>query len=482
MHLIFYSSAGWQAWDVSRKPAIRQAMPVLIDDDLRFEDAAGPRATTVVNRWLRELPVNGAPSANSWEVYARVLKGWLVFLTAQDIPVFGSRQQLRAGLSMYAGHRLAGPLDMRVSESTWNLYVVVLAQFYDWAVEEGHATAVPFTYTMAKRLVEDRLVEVRSNLAKVRAPRPHTTIKYLVRDFSDLFVRALEGLLPDGSPDPAFRGLNPGRNAAMAKLVLSSGLRRQEFTHLLVHELPPLPSAPSPLPIPLHVPSAITKGRKARTTWVSYDALAAVHRYIALDRRLATDGSAWRPADPLVVTDPDWRGARINGTRVAWAMLGRRAAAAGRRGRGSCLLGVQVGGEPFLDWPTVFRRAGDDIRNRFEPRIPHVKPHRLRHSFALFTLEQLVAGYYRQAAKLVADTDDNAAMALYLTSSDPLLVLRDLLGHVSVTTTEIYLSRLDMTRVFRDAYSHSAPGDVVSGDVLAEVDAEFEDTEELGVS
>ena len=99
-----------------------------------------------------------------------------------------------------------------------------------------------------------------------------------------MFVRALEGLLPDGGPDPAFRGLNPGRDTAMAQLVVSSGLRRQELTHLLVHEVPPLPAAPTAVPITLPVAASITKGRKQRTTWVSYEALAAVHRYRALER------------------------------------------------------------------------------------------------------------------------------------------------------------------------------------------------------
>ncbi len=67
---------------------------------------------------------------------------------------------------------------------------------------------------------------VRRNLAKVRQPRAHTTIKYLAPEFAELFVHALEGLLPDGSPDPRFRGLNPGRNAAMADTTSSPGSTR----------------------------------------------------------------------------------------------------------------------------------------------------------------------------------------------------------------------------------------------------------------
>ena len=75
----------------------------------------------------------------------------------------------------------------------------------------------------------------------------------------------------------------------------------------------------------------------------------------------------------------------------------------------------------------MFERTADRVRARFEPRFPHVHPHRLRHSFAMRTLEYLVAGHYRQAAKLVKDTDADAALVFYLSKADPLLVLRDLL-------------------------------------------------------
>ena len=68
------------------------------------------------------------------------------------------------------------------------------------------------------------------------------------------------------------------------------------------------------------------------------------------------------------------------------------------------------------------------------------------------TLEYLVSGHYRQAAKLVRDTDTDAALVFYLTKADPLLVLRDLLGHSTVLTTEKYLKRLDTTRIYRQAY------------------------------
>ncbi len=81
-------------------------------------------------------------------------------------------------------------------------------------------------------------------------------------------------------------------------------------------------------------------------------------------------------------------------------------------------------------------------------------------------------------AELVAVTCDgtgpDAALALYLSRADPLLVLRDLLGHSSVLTTEKYLRRLDTTRIFAEACEHSGP-DTGDRDAAAqrEADAEF---------
>jgi hypothetical protein len=112
VNLIFFSSVGWKDWDVERQPLIRSGMPVLVDDDLLFEDGCGLRATVVVNQWLWELPVSGAPSPNTWEVYARALKGWSEFLAEHGVLMFGPRDQLRAALGGYAGYRLAGPLEI----------------------------------------------------------------------------------------------------------------------------------------------------------------------------------------------------------------------------------------------------------------------------------------------------------------------------------------------------------------------------------
>lgn len=106
------------------------------------------------------------------------------------------------------------------------------------------------------------------------------------------------------------------------------------------------------------------------------------------------------------------------------------------------------------------------------------------------TLEYLVSGYYRQAAALAAATGDgstaDAALALYLSKADPLLVLRDLLGHSSVLTTESYLRRLDTTRIYASAYEacQAEPGAGTAGrmDAQREAAAEFAGEDDCGVA
>jgi integrase len=479
VYLIFFSAKDWKSWGLGHRPLIPEGMPVLVDEDLVFEDRGVLRPAAVANLWLRELPISGAPAQNTWKSYAQALRNWFEFLTTVNVQPFSGRTTLRAALAAFSEYRFAGPLEARWDGGTWSQNINTVARFYAWAAEEGYCTEVPFTYVVVRRYTQGGLQLARKNTATVRRAKPHVTVKYLEADFLQLFLRALAGLQPDGEPD-VFRGRHLGRNAAMGSLVVSSGLRAQEFTHLLTYELPSPSARRSEVPVRFRLAAQLTKGKKARETWASWDSLTEMAQYSDLDRAALVGGREYRPdrllGEPLLVSEPDWEGARVNGRRVSWRKLTLNERLRLVTPEGSpAIIAVQSDGTPFVDWATVFRRTSERIRRDFEPRFPTVTPHTLRHTMAMRTLEQLVKGHYQRAAALVADTHEDAALALYLTKQDPLLVLRDLLGHSSVTTTEIYIQRLDVHRIYREVYESAGKE---SGLARTEAMTEFEDEED----
>ncbi|MFE3860594.1 site-specific integrase [Streptomyces goshikiensis] len=476
MHLTFYRSNDWATWGLGRQPLIPEGMPILIDEDLLLEENGNLRPAAVANLWLRELPVSGAPGRLTWKAYAQALRSWLEFLAERGVAPFADHDELRSALSSFSEYRFSGPLAARWEQDTWNLNVNTVARFYTWAVDQGFCPAQPFTYAMVRRYTDAGVQLTRRNTATLRQAKAHAKVKYLDVDFRQMFLRALAGLRPDGEPD-GFRGRHLGRNAAMGRLVISSGLRAQEFTHLLTYELPGLPARRSAVPVRFPLAAQITKGKKARETWASYEALSEFEQYLELDRAAVLAGREYVPdrklGPPLVISAPDWEGARVDGRRVSWRKLtlNERLRLVTPEGT-PAINAVQSDGSPFIDWATTFRRTSVRIRRDFEPRFPIVTPHLLRHTFAMATLERLVKGHYARAAALISDAGEDAALALYLTKQDPMLVLRDLLGHTSVTTTEIYLQRLDVHRIYRDFYCRS---DQEDGESAAEAAAEFDD-------
>jgi hypothetical protein len=218
-----FDPVGWEEWGLSRRPLIRSGMPVLVDDDLKFEDESGERPTVVMNRWLRELPVSGAPAPKTWLTYAQVLKAWSEFLAERGVGVFADRTRLRAVLSMYAEHRLSGAVRGRWGGASWNLALNTLSGFYRWAQEAGYVAEVPFSYARHCFTRPDgMLVESSRNLAAVRTARPHARRKYLERPYVELLLHALAGNDAAGEPDTSFRGRESGRNHALVGLALGS--------------------------------------------------------------------------------------------------------------------------------------------------------------------------------------------------------------------------------------------------------------------
>ncbi len=395
----------------------------------------------VANRWLASLPTLGCRSRSTWRAYALDWAEWARFLRARGLePLAATASEVAA---FYAAQRLdrgsAG-----VGRATWNRKLAALENFYRWAIDRELVTTSPFAYRDLWAHGGDGVARVvRRNLAKERTGRAHATLRWLESDRLRFFLAVgLGGLLPDDGEDPAFMGRNAARNRAFGELLAASGLRAQEASFLLVHELPTATGRRDRL-VALSVPAAIAKGGVPRRTVVSTAALRMIESYVRIER--STMAGRRSPAGALRVCDANADGARIEGRFVRWATVDIHARARLIANGAALTWPLSSGGGPMVDWSDVFARATERCR-AFEPGFPRVTPHSLRHTFAVHTLRRLVS----QTVRRVREHEDDPALdvlAGYWRIHDPLLALRDLLGHASVTTTQVYLHAIDPTRL-----------------------------------
>jgi hypothetical protein len=169
----------------------------------------------------------------------------------------------------------------------------------------------------------------------------------------------LGGLLPDGSEDPAFVGRDAARNRAFGELLATSGLRAQEDSYLLVHELPAA-AGPRDRLVALNVPAAIAKGGVPRRTIVSTGALRMVESYVRIERSAA--GGSWSPAGVLQVPETSADGGRVGEHLMRWATLDVHARARLVKDGAALTWPLSAGGGPMVDWSGVFARANERCR------------------------------------------------------------------------------------------------------------------------
>ena len=441
--VFFIDAEALGRWDRvgSVAAALRWLADLGLPEGLPFVLRGDGSPDRVANRWLASLPTHGCRSPSTWRAYALNWAEWARFLRARGVAPLGATVEDVA--AFYSVQRLdrggAG-----VGRATWNRKVAALENFYRWAIDRGLTTSSPFVYRDARACGSDGVVRsVRRNLAKERAGRPHATLRWLEPERLAFFLRVgLGGLLPDGSEDPAFAGRNAARNRAFGELLATSGLRAQEASFLLVCELPAA-DGPRDRLVALGVPGAIAKGGVPRRTIVSTAALRMIQSYVRIERPAMAGG--WSPAGALRVRDANVDGARIEGRFARWATVDIHMRARLIENGAALTWPLSSACAPMVDWSDVFARASERCRT-FDPAFPRVTPHTLRHTFAVQTLRRLVS----QTVRRVREHQDDPALdvlAGYWRVHDPLLALRDLLGHASVTTTQVYLHAIDPTRL-----------------------------------
>lgn len=418
-----------------------QHLPFIIDDD--------GIPIRSVNSWLSQLHADGSLSSLTWKAYAQDWLDWYRFLDNRGIdPLSATGDHIKH----YHSERRIGVPDLdRVLEATsWNRMVASLDSYYKWALQKKLIERVPFTYREVRiHTGQGGSAKVERNMAKEKGARQHATLKWLEKDYLRTFLDVgITGLLPTGEEDPTFRGQNTARNRAFAELLATAGLRVQEASHLLTTEIPEVPKNPVKF-VRMELPASICKGQKARWVLVPPSTLRSLHSYMRLERGAPTTARtrSWIPDRPLTTVALDAHRSRIDGRTIHLSDItaSQRRQLVSPQGT-SPLLFLQSDGSPMLEWERVFANASTRCR-RYDSWFPWVTPHTLRHTFAIHMLHWLIE-QVAQAVVLRQETADIVILGGYWRVHDPLTTVRDLLGHASVVTTQIYLHAIDATRLY----------------------------------
>ncbi|BCG83556.1 integrase (plasmid) [Mesorhizobium sp. 113-3-3] len=431
-----------------------------------------------LNRFLRSCPIMGVRSMNSLRAYARDVVVWMRFL-----------EERRNGKSLWSAdrddiaafhdaRRMSEP-PFRISASSWNRMIAALDKLYRWAVDEKIIAAAPFTYRQlwSRASASGAVIAMAVNCAKESGAR-NGDMRFLDMPrylaFRDVGLR---GRLPDGREDPTWRGRNGERNALFAELLITTALRLQEASSLLLSELPELnvhldTTARS---LPFRLAAATAKGSRGRDIRMPIRLIGQLHDYVRIERhnalgRVRRRGRI-RQRSPIPVVACEHRALHLSDGDRALKISVDQLTPSERTRLVDAETGVPLAlwltedGEPMpmASWEAVFGRASERCR-RLGFTDMHVTPHMLRHSFAVHMLTLLLR---EQVAWVVSERSRHLGSAYRRMIGDPLLKLQRLMGHSRIESTYIYLDHLADSQEIVDAAGGNLGLDVTSGELAS---------------
>ncbi|WP_367836490.1 tyrosine-type recombinase/integrase [Streptomyces rochei] len=423
--------------------AIPDGTPVFLDEQMRPVDP--------ISSWFRRLAVERR-DPETLRCYAYITRRLCAFLAERGSDLLSVTE---ADLLAYRAVRTELQ-DVPVDNETWRREASVLNSLFTWLVEEGHLRRRPFR------------MHNQSNPLNLGI-KHEMKIRHLALD-QYLYFRdvGMGGQLPDGGVDVTFRGWAPHRHRAAVELALLTGMRKQEWSTLLLPELTEGIRRPGdPVEVMLQ---ACAKYKKRRVVYVPPAALEMVETYLLMERSevaaKAAKTLARRHKDLFVVTDVDTAHGKLSGvlegrrrTFAIAAMPPRLRRLAVRESDGGLEpLAVFIGhGGRMLgpsSWDRVredaWRRMAERSRASTAPVLPN-RPwrfHDLRHTFCLQLLKYLM--------RLVADREAASPPTGLPTLGEhiafnPLLVVQRRMGHSSPATTYLYLRYLEDPMNYVDA-------------------------------
>lgn len=333
-----------------------------------------------------------------------------------------------------------GPL---VAAATWDREVASANGFYRWAASQGHIASSPIAQRPARGRWHPGAGLVP---AEYRPDGRRDLVAWLTpaqyRRWRDVGVRGFEA---DALPDPRFRGRMVARNAVFCDLMVRTGLRLREQASLTVFDIPD--RTPGAVYHRGWLPAAIAKYGSARSFYVPDAVARDLATYVEVDRLDAVLGARRagryeRIENPLIVEDPSDGTVRIGGRRVRVERLDPRARirllVRTPEGLEPAALWLGEDGVPLQvrAWKSMFRTASARCARLGVGIYGHA--HKLRHSFAVVTLEHLQRGHI----KALSEMNPQARRYYQQVFGDPLDWIRRRLGHRSVETTQKYLHML----------------------------------------
>lgn len=148
---------------------------------------------------------------------------------------------------------------------------------------EGLIGQLPFRYVDRNVFTPQGIRRVRINAESEPDPGP-APVKFV--SFEDYLLWrdvGLRGRLPDGRPDPSWRGRHDERNALFADVLIYTGMRLGEASCLLAPELPGERAAARGLGA-IDLGPAVTKRSRARTVFAPPRLVRALDRYARIER------------------------------------------------------------------------------------------------------------------------------------------------------------------------------------------------------